>query len=302
VSTTERRVLTDTPADTLRGIAFAMTAYIIWTLGDTAAKWVLPVTGVALAMFWRGVVGAAAVAAVAAATSGRGSLRRMVIPTRWGLVAVRGIMSSAVSIIWYIAWAEMSLIDTYVVGFTAPLIMTLLAIPMLGERLRPRRLVATIVGFIGVLVMLHPEGDLWKPVVALLLLGIVLMSVTRIMTRQLSVTETPDCQAFWLMISHTVSGAASLVLFPQLAEMTAMVWGCLIFLGIASGVAHCANSRAYGLAPVSALAPYEYTMLIWGGVAGYIVFHEVPSWTTLAGAAIIAGAGLYNLHRERQPR
>lgn len=302
MSTTERRVLTDTPADTLRGIAFAMTAYIIWTLGDTAAKWVLPVTGVALAMFWRGVVGAAAVAVVAAATSGRGSLRRMVIPTRWGLVAVRGIMSSAVSIIWYIAWAEMSLIDTYVVGFTAPLIMTLLAIPMLGERLRPRRLVATIVGFIGVLVMLHPEGDLWKPVVALLLLGIVLMSVTRIMTRQLSVTETPDCQAFWLMISHTVSGAASLVLFPQLAEMTAMVWGCLIFLGIASGVAHCANSRAYGLAPVSALAPYEYTMLIWGGVAGYIVFHEVPSWTTLAGAAIIAGAGLYNLHRERQPR
>ena len=295
------RVLTDNPADTVRGIGYAVAAYIIWTLGDTAAKWVLPATGVALAMFWRGVIGAAAVGIVARVTPGA-SLRRMLTPNRWGLVAARGIISSAVSIIWYVAWAEMSLIDTYVVSFTAPLIMTMLAIPMLGERLRPRRLIVTTVGFLGVLVMLHPEGDLWKPIVALLLFGIVLMSVTRIMTRQLSITETPECQAFWLMISHVVSGLATLWLFPQVGEMTALVWVCLIFLGISSGVAHCANSRAYGLAPVSALAPYEYTTLLWGGIAGYVVFQELPSWTTLAGGAIIAGAGLYNLHRERQPR
>jgi drug/metabolite transporter (DMT)-like permease len=56
---------------------------------------------------------------------------------------------------------------------------------------------------------------------------------------------------------------------------------------------------AYGLAPVSALAPYEYTALLWGGVAGFLVFGEVPAWSTVAGAAIVAGAGLYNLHRER---
>jgi drug/metabolite transporter (DMT)-like permease len=301
VSTIERRVLTDTPADTVRGIGFAMLAYIIWTLGDTAAKWVLPVTGVALAMLWRGAIGAVAVGVVAVATPGA-SVPRMLIPVRWGLTMVRGLISSAVSIIWYIAWGEMSLIDTYAVGFTAPLIMTLLAIPMLGERLRPRRLAATTVGFIGVLVMLHPEGDLWKPVVALLLFGIVLMSVTRIMTRQLSVTETPECQAFWLMISHLLSGAATLWLFPPLAEMTTMVWLCLTFLGISSGLAHCVNSRAYGLAPVSALAPYEYTTLIWGGIAGYLAFGETPTLTTLAGAAIIVAAGLYNLHRERAPR
>ncbi len=301
VSKNERRVLTDTPADTVRGIAFAIAAYVIWTLGDTAAKWVLPVTGVALAMFWRGVVGALAVGVVAAATPGA-SVGRMLRPVRWGLIAVRGLMSSAVSIMWYIAWGRMSLIDTYVVAFTAPLIMTLLAIPMLGERLRPRRLVATLVGFGGVLVILHPDGDLWQPVVALLLLAIVLMSITRIMTRQLSTTETPECQAFWLMISHTVSGLAILWWFPPLAPMTTATWVCLVFLGIASGTAHCANARAYGLAPVSALAPYEYTMLIWGGIAGYLVFAELPSLSTLAGGAIIAGAGLYNLHRERRAR
>jgi drug/metabolite transporter (DMT)-like permease len=68
---------------------------------------------------------------------------------------------------------------------------------------------------------------------------------------------------------------------------------------VSSGLAHCVYTRAYGLAPVSALAPYEYTMLLWGGLAGFLAFGEVPSWLTLLGAAIVAGAGLYNLQRER---
>ena len=298
MSTIQRRVLTDTPADTVRGIALAALAYVIWTLGDTAAKWVLPSAGVALAMFWRGIFGAMTVAAVAAASQ-PGSISRMLRPVRWQLVVVRSAISSFVSIVWYIAWEQMNLIDTYAVGFTAPLIMTVLAIPMLGERIHWRRTLSTVLGFLGVLVMLQPGGDLWKPVVILLLVGIVAMSVTRIMTRQLSTTETPECQAFWLLISHVLSGLLILPFFPPGGDMDTAVWVCLIFLGISSGLAHCVYTRAYGLAPVSALAPYEYTMLLWGGLAGYLVFNEVPSWTTLIGAVIIAAAGLYNLHRER---
>jgi len=298
VSTIQRRVLTDTPADTVRGIALAALAYVIWTLGDTAAKWVLPSAGVALAMFWRGIFGAVTVAAVAAASQ-PGSIARMLRPVRWQLVLARSAISSFVSIVWYIAWQQMNLIDTYAVGFTAPLIMTILAIPMLGERIHWRRTLSTVLGFLGVLVMLQPGGDLWKPVVILLLVGIVAMSVTRIMTRQLSTTETPECQAFWLLISHVLSGLLILPFFPPGGDMGSIVWVCLVFLGVSSGLAHCVYTRAYGLAPVSALAPYEYTMLLWGGLAGYLVFNEVPSWTTLIGAVIIAAAGLYNLHRER---
>ncbi len=292
------RVLTDNAADTVRGIALAALAYIIWTLGDTVAKWVLPVTGVALAMFWRGVFGGITVLAIAAAQPGP-SLWRTIRPVRWKLVAVRSIMSSFVSIVWYIAWERMNLVDTYAVGFTAPLIMTLLAIPMLNERIQWRRTLSTVIGFLGVLVMLQPGGDLWQPVVILLLIGIVAMSVTRIMTRQLSLTETTECQAFWLLATHLVSGLLTLGMFPPIAPMTAIAWIAVAFLGISSGAAHWVYTRAYGLAPVSALAPYEYTMLLWGGITGYLVFNEIPSWTTLIGSVIIAAAGLYNLHRER---
>ena len=94
------------------------------------------------------------------------------------MVLLRAGLSSFVSLTWYISWRTMSLADTYAIGFTAPLLMTLMAVPMLGERIRWRRLVSTLVGFGGVLIMLRPEGEMWKRVVPLLLLGIVVMALT----------------------------------------------------------------------------------------------------------------------------
>jgi drug/metabolite transporter (DMT)-like permease len=196
----------------------------------------------------------------------------------------------------------MQLADTYALGFTAPLIMTLLAIPMLKERIRWRRILSTTLGFSGVLVMLRPGADFWTPALPLLMAGIVAMAITRILARQLSLTETPECQSFWLMMSHAATGVLLFGLFPPGDTGSLPVWLALGFLGISSGLAHCIFTFAYGLAPVSALAPYEYTMLIWGGAAGFVVFGEVPSWTTLLGAVIVAAAGLYNLYRERLVR
>jgi drug/metabolite transporter (DMT)-like permease len=299
------RPLIDNAADTVRGILLVSLSYLILTIGDTAAKWAIVAAGVAWAMLWRGMFGAVTVAAVTVSMRSAGGVARF-RPVRWKTVALRSALSSFTTISWYLSWEHMSLADTYALGFTAPLIMTLLAVPMLGERIRWRRMVSTLVGFTGVLVMIRPDanggGIPLTPTVALLMAGIVTMAVTRIMTRHLSRTETPECQAFWLMISHGLAGAGMLMVIPVESYGDATVWGALLFLGISSGLAHCVFTRAYGLAPVSALAPYEYTMLVWGGIAGFLVFREVPSWTTLAGAVIVALAGLYNLHRERVRR
>jgi drug/metabolite transporter (DMT)-like permease len=293
------RVLTDNAADTVRGILLVALAYLVLTLGDAAAKWTVLACGVAWVLMWRGVFGMAAVLGVIAL--GVGDWRR-IRPVRWRLVALRGGLSSFSTVTWYASWQHLQLADTYALGFTAPLLMTLLAIPLLGERIRWRRVLSTVLGFAGVLVMLRPGGSLWTPTVLMLMVGIVAMAVTRIMTRQLSVTETPECQAFWLMVSQAVTGAATLWWLTGNGVTTPGIWLALGFLGGSSGLAHCVFTRAYGLAPVSALAPYEYTMLIWGGMAGWVAFGEVPSWSTLAGAAIVAAAGLYNLHRERVRR
>jgi drug/metabolite transporter (DMT)-like permease len=299
------RALTDNAADTVRGILLVAFSYLILTIGDTAAKWAILASGVAWAMVWRGAFGAVAVTAFTVSTQGSGGLARF-RPVRWKTVALRSGLSSFTTIAWYLSWRHMQLAETYALGFTAPLIMTVLAVPMLGERIRWRRILATLVGFAGVLVMIRPNGAgggiPFTPTVVLLMAGIVAMAVTRIMTRHLSRTETPECQAFWLMISHGLAGIGMLLVMPVTAYGDASVWGALLFLGVSSGLAHCVFTRAYGLAPVSALAPYEYTMLLWGGLLGFVVFGEVPSWTTLTGAAIVALAGLYNLHRERARR
>jgi drug/metabolite transporter (DMT)-like permease len=296
------RLLTDNAADTVRGILLVVLAYLVLTVGDTAAKWAILASGVAWVVLWRGLFGALAVTVFTVATQGGSGLARF-RPVRWKTVLLRSSLSSFSTTTWYLAWQHLQLAETYALGFTAPLIMTVLAVPLLGERIRWRRILSTLVGFSGVLVMARPNGGIpFTPAVAWLMAGIVAMALTRILARQLSRTETPECQAFWLMVSFAVAGGGMVLVTPVQVSGDGAVWSALLFLGVSSGLAHCVFSRAYGLAPVSALAPYEYTMLLWGGALGFLVFGEVPSGTTLAGAAIVALSGLYNLHRERVRR
>jgi drug/metabolite transporter (DMT)-like permease len=290
------RTLTDNARDTIRGIGLAAAAYAILSIGDASAKFVILTTGVAWVLLWRGLFGASSVALLTLTQAG--GWHRLA-PTRWFYLLLRAALSSYTTAAWYLSWHYMQLADTYALGFTAPLIMTLLAIPLLGERIRWRRMLSTLLGFSGVLVMLRPGGNLWNPALPLLMSGIVAMAVTRIMARQLARTETPECQAFWLMASHGICGAVMLAVSPPLSLGGSADWLALAFLGISSGLAHCIFTAAYGLAPIAALAPYEYTMLIWGGAAGFLLFGEIPSISTLLGAMIVAAAGLYNLHRER---
>lgn len=292
------RLLRDDAGETLRGILLAVLAYIAMTLGDVAGKWALGAAGVAGVMMGRGLFGAATVAALA---SWSGGWRRLV-PVRRRLVFLRAALHSLVSIGWYVAWQTIPLADAYAVGFTAPLLMTVLAVPMLGERLRWRRALSTLAGFAGVLIMVRPGSALWNPAMLVLAPAILGMAVSRIMSRQLSTTETPECLTFWLMLAHLPVGVLLLPLLPGASVLSGGVLLALGLVGLLSGVGHWLLARGYALAPVSALAPYEYTMLIWGGIAGFVAFREVPGWSSLAGAAVVAAAGLYNLHRERVRR
>jgi drug/metabolite transporter (DMT)-like permease len=228
---------------------------------------------------------------------------RRLKPQRWRLVAFRSVLHATQSLTWYVAWMFISLADSYALGFTAPLVMTLLAIPMLGERIRWRRAASTAVGFCGVLLMVRPGSALWRPELLIMVPGILGMAISRIMTRTLSTTETAECLTFWLMVAHVPVGLVLLAAGmpgPQTLGFDVVV--ALVLLGVLNGSAHWLMARAYALAPVSALAPYEYTMLIWGGLAGFVVFAELPGLGTMAGAAVVAAAGLYNLHRERVRR
>lgn len=293
------RALRDDAADTVQAIMVVIVAYAAMTLGDVAGKWALLPAGIAAVMLGRGAAGTVTIGALVLI---EGDWRR-VMPVRRRLVALRSVMHCAASLAWYIAWQVIPLGDSYALGFTAPLLMTLLAVPMLGEKIHWRRGLSTALGFAGVLVVARPGSALWRPEVLILMPGILVMAVSRIMTRVLSTTETAECLTFWLMLAHIPAGLLLLLFgFPPPAVLSLGVLAALALLGIANGAGHWLMARAYAMGPVSALAPYEYTTLIWGGLAGYFVFNETTQMSTLAGAAIVAAAGLYNLHRERVRR
>lgn len=293
-----RRVLRDTGADTVRGIGLVNACFLLLTLGDIATVLALPVMGVVGAMIGRGIVGASMVAGVARGHSGGLCL---LLPVRWRLVAFRSVIHALSSLTWYIAWSRsIGLADSYAVGYAAPLMMILLAGPMLAERVGWRRGLATGFGFLGMLVMMRPGGDLWRPAAALLLLGVAGMSVSRNLTRVLATTESPECLSFWLLLAHLPVGVLMLALHFPVPGINWVVVLCVLALGITNGLAHWLHSRACALAPMAALAPFEYVGLIWASVLGYLVFGQVPGTATMGGAAVVVAAGVSVVLVERR--
>lgn len=292
-----RGLTVPTGAEAVRGIVLIVVAYLVITGADAAVKWALPEVGVGLAMVARGVVGTLAVALIV-----RG---RRLVPRNRRLLASRSLLHCGVSAIWYWAWARsMPLADSYAIACAAPLLMTLFAIPLLGEKVGWRRWSSTLIGFAGVLFMLQPSGDLWRIETPFLLGAVVIMAITRIWTRVLSATDSPAAIAFWLLAAHIPMGLILMVTVsppPDVLPSIGVI-AALIAFGVANAVAHLLFSRAFALAPVSTLAPFEYTPLIWGAALGFLIWFEVPAWTTLGGTAIVICAGLYNLHRERVRR
>ncbi|MFC0409313.1 DMT family transporter [Roseomonas elaeocarpi] len=285
--------------NTVKAIGLVTLSYLLNTFSDAALKWVLPEVGSAGAMFWRGCFGALSVLLLGQSWR-RGALATLRPHNGW-LLFGRGAFNCLVSLLYYVAWTRgMSLVDTYVVAATTPLILTVMAVPLLGEKVGWRRWTSTTVGLAGVLFMLQPGGALWRPESLLMLLAVTLLAVTRIWTRMLARTDRPESIAFWLMVAQILGGIASYPFFP--AEHFIPRPTTLLLLAMCSmfyGFMHFTIARAYAMAPVSVLAPIEYSPILWGLGLGLAIWGELPSWTTIIGAVVVIAAGLFNLHRER---
>ena len=238
------RALRDNGADTVRGIVLITACYFIMTFSDVAVKFALPMAGLTSAILFRGFIGSGTVLLITA-RNGRAGLARL-RPVRWQMVVARSLLQAVVGVTWFASWASMTLADSYAVGFTTPLLATLFAVVLIGERLDWRRIVSTLLGFAGVLIMLRPGGDLWSPALALLLAGVVCSAFARLMTRQLSTTETPECLAFSLLLMHIPVGFLMLIWEP-IPGMPMPALLALLALGVLTGVAQMMNARAYAL-------------------------------------------------------
>jgi drug/metabolite transporter (DMT)-like permease len=180
----------------------------------------------------------------------------------------------------------------------APLLVVLTASVMLGERIARHVWFTIIVGLAGVFVMLRPSVEGFASLAGLAALGSALAyAVVVVMVRVLSRTETTASMVFWFLVMIAI-GAGMLAL-PDWVAILAADWPWIVAIGLAGWAGQHLITEAFRLAPASVVAPFEYTALVWGVAIDWVVWQTLPGVRVLAGAAIVIGAGLYLLHRER---
>lgn len=214
---------------------------------------------------------------------------------------VRGVMLFSTTILNFLALQTLQLAETVSIFFFAPMVITALAGPLLGEWAGWRRWVAILVGLIGVLVITRPGFGAFGIGHVFALASMSCYCFYVIMTRHMGATETAESLIFYSALAPTVLMSPTVLLYGSLPE-TGLQWVLLLLLGFIGGFGHFLLIKAYKQATTSALAPYPYSQMIWMVALGYLVFGDLPDRWTLVGALIIVGSGLYILHRERRLR
>jgi drug/metabolite transporter (DMT)-like permease len=199
----------------------------------------------------------------------------------------------------FFALTLLPLAETTTIGFAAPLFSVALSALILGESVGRHRWTAVILGFVGVLVVMRPEGrDL--PPLGLLLAGLAAFGagIVTITIRQVGKTEGTQTIVLWFsLLSMAVTGAL-MPFFGQAHD--GATWLLLLALGAVGGFSQICLTASLRYAPVSAVVPFDYSQLLWAVLLGWLVFSDQPASTTWLGAAIIIASGLYTLYREHR--
>ena len=216
-----------------------------------------------------------------------------------GTHAVRGFIGGFSMLLSFHALILLPMADATAYGFTRSLFLIVLAVLILREPVRVRRLAATIIGFIGVLIMLQPQGGL--QFAALIALSSAFINAwVVVLVKRLMAVEKPVTVLFYFGLSTTLLTAVPAMLDWQ--APTAREWVLLVIMGFLGGAAQSLVIRAYRAAEATVLAPFDYVPLLYATLLGYLFFADLPTVWTVVGAAIIVAANLYITYREHQLR
>ena len=222
---------------------------------------------------------------------------RLFCPTRLAMQLGRSAVMFTSNGLFIVALATISLPTSSAIMFTAPLMVTALSVPFLGERVGPRRWAAVLVGFAGALLIIRPGmgGMQWG---ALLTAGsAVLFAVYQIMTRKIGDDDPAETSIVYMALIGAVAMSAVLPFF-FVAPHEPLHWVLFGAVGCLGGVTQYFVIKALQCAPASTVAPYLYGELIGATLLGYAIFGDFPDPWTWTGAAIIVASGLYVAYRE----
>lgn len=278
-------------SDHARGILLLLVTVLVFSMSDAMGKIVAEAEG-GLMVSWARFVFALLVLPLFYPRR-IGEMARTRNPR---LQIARSIVVIGANTIFFTGLRYLPLADAVALGFVAPFLTTLLAIPILGERVGVRRWTAIVVGFIGMLIIVRPGFETRHWAYALPLVSAAFWAVYVVLTRKLGATDTPLTTLFYTPLAgaFAMTGAAPLYwTWPSPWH-----WVILVSIGVLATVGHLALIRAYRLAPASLLAPFSYLSIVFATVFGFVLFDTLPDLWTMVGAVVVIGSGVYVFHRE----
>jgi len=276
----------------LRGLLYMVAGVFCMSVMDAAAKWLTAGYPLSEIIFLGRLPMPLFAIGLALMNGGLSTLGTR----RFGLHLLRSLASAVTMVTFFISLRLLPLADTVAITFISPPLMSALSVPILGERVGPRRWTAIAVGFVGVLVILQPSGTGIGIGPAFALMAAFTYALFNNLSRHMSGSEPSHTQLFWVS-AMLLLGSGAVVPFqwvpPQGRDALAFV--VFAFVGTL-GQFLLIQALRYG--EVSLVASMEYSALIWATLFGFMFWNQLPTPTVVAGAAIIAASSFYIVQRE----
>jgi drug/metabolite transporter (DMT)-like permease len=286
--------MTPTPTQNRRGIIAMVAAMAVFTANDTAMKLALVQLPVGQAMAVRGLFALVICFALIFASGHAGKVKMLVRP----VVVMRAAFEATGAIAFFTCLKLLPLADVVAITQATPLIIAAYCAATGLAQMGWRRWAAVIVGFSGVLVVVRPGASAFDPTMLVAVVAAMLVAARDITTRAIPSGIPSMVVLFSTSVAVLLSGGA----LGATETWVPLDRTSIALLGAASllvTLAHYCAITAFRDVDVAVVSPFRYTVLIWAIVAGMLVFGEYPNGLTLVGAALIAGSGLYTVHRER---
>jgi drug/metabolite transporter (DMT)-like permease len=279
-----------------RGILLMIASVFVFALVNALVKYLEDVYPVGEVIFFRSIFSLLFSLGLLLRNGGLQALRTNRLTEHIG----RGTLQFISMVCIFIAYHWMPLADAVAITFSSPLFLTVLSIPVLGEKVGRHRWGAVLVGFIGILIMVRPGEGVFSLGALLALVNAGLSASVTIALRRMSLTERPVTLVTYQAI---VASVLSIAVVPFGWVTPTWQGGIgLAAVGLISGVGQILWTQAFRLAPAAVLAPFSYTSMIWAIGLGFLVWDDVPTPLLLAGALVVVASGLYILYREtRRP-
>ncbi len=272
----------------IQGIIFFLTALFLFAVSDATAKYMTAFFAIPLLAWARYITHLLFMLVVTAPGMGR-----EIVQTRkpW-LMIFRALTQVSSTLFVLLAFQILPLAETTALVFITPLLVALLAGPLLGEKLQIKHWLATLAGFCGVLLIVRPGGTMEGLGVFYAFCSALCYAAYQILTRKLSATEPPMRQLFYIALVGTVAMSCLLPFFWTGLIPSPTQTLLILSLGFYGGTGHFLLIHAFHEAPASTLSPLLYIQLIWAMLLGWIVFGHLPDLLSVVGMLVIGSSGL----------